>query len=273
LVLIDNIKEDSTTKEFGEKITKFATDFALNRRGYPDINVMENSLAQMKNLLVPLFKQQLEQIKIGKVEYTGETYDALLEDIGFSGSFLPELIDIHVRNDFHFDSLDPYKDIIRNIIQFRISNIKPEFRNFKFAYRRKSFPKIEDWGQADLRIGGEGATIQVTWYLVSVGGESPVATLEEVKCEIDRLEIDISGEKTHHGTLDKMLLPFFIPTIKSKISSSIEDLLKDKLLSLNNQINDFFLSRPTETLREKANDLLEEGVRKMREQQKSLSAV
>jgi len=273
MVLIDNIKNDSTSKDFGEKISKFAADFALNRRGYPDINVMENSLAQMKNLLIPLFKQQLEQIKIGRVDYQGETYDAVLEDIGFSGSFLPEQIDIAVRNDFHFDSADPSKDIFQNIVQFRVSNIKPEFKNFKFSYQRKTFPKIEDWGEADLKIAGEGAFIQVTWNLVSVAGEPPVANLDMVKCEIDRLEINVFGEKTHHGVLDKMLLPFFIPTIKSKISSTIEDLLRTRLLELNSQINDFFLSKPIESLKEKANDLLEEGVRKMREQQKSLSAV
>jgi len=270
-VLVDNIQNDSTSKEFGEKIKQFGMDLVLNKKGYPDINVMQDSLVQLKNMLVPMFKEQLAQIKIGKVEFRSDTYDATIEDIGFSGSFLPEQIDFHMRNDSHVDTQDSAQDYIRNVLQFRISNICPELRNFKFHYNRKTFPKIEDWGVADMKISG--ASIQVTWSLVAKGQEVPTANLTEVRCDIGRLDLKIVGEKTHHDILDKMLLPFVTAPIKHKISTSIEDLLRTKLTDMNNQINDFFKSRPLETLKEKANEAMEEGVRKIREQQKSVSAV
>jgi len=267
-VLLYNIKNDSTTNKFGEKIKKLAQDFALNKQGQPDLFVLEDSIIQMKNLLVPLVKDQLANIKIGKIEFHNETYDVKIEDIGFSGSFIPEQIDFHLRNDSHLDTSDSSKDTMRNILQFSVSNIKPEFRNFKFYYRRKTFPKIEDWGVADLLLSGSGAAIQITWALLAKGGQNPVARLSEVNCTIDKLEFHISGKETHHDVLDKLMLPFVSGAIKNKVSGSIEDLLKAKLGEVNARLNEFFQSRPIETLKEKTNDAMQQQFKKFQETEK-----
>jgi len=272
-VLLQNIKADSTTQEFGEKVRKFVRDFALNKQGYPDLNVMEDSLIQVKNMLIPLFKKQLEQIKIGKIEFYNDTWDVKIEDIGFSGSFLPEHIDFHMRNDSHLDTTNPKNDVIRHILQSRISHIKPEFHNFKFYYRRKTFPKIEDWGMADMKIAGSGAYIQVTWVIASTGGQKPIARLAEVSCHIDKLDLHVIGEKTHHDILDKMLIPFVSGTIKNKLSGTIEDLLRTKLADVNDKLNELLQSKPLETLKEKTNESLQQGFEKLQESTKSVSAV
>jgi hypothetical protein len=272
-ILLENIKNDTTTLEFGEKIRKFAQDFALNKQGRPDLYVLEDSFIQMKNLLIPLVKDQLAHIKIGRVEFHNETYDVKIEDIGFSGSFLPEHIDFHLRNDAHLDTSDSSKDMMRNILSFSVSNIKPEFRNFKFYYRRKTFPKIEDWGVADLKLSGAGAAIYITWSLFAKGGESPVAKLAEVKCTIDKLDWHISGKETHHDILDKMLLPFVSGAIKNKVSGSIEDLLRTKLGEVNARVNEFFQSKPLETLKDKTNEAMQQQFQKFQQEHKAVNAI
>jgi len=269
--VLENIRKDETTQEFGERIKKFTQDLFLNRQGYPDLFVMEDSLVQMKNLLIPLFKEQLEQIKIGKAEFHNETYDVKIEDISFGGTFLPEHIDLHILNDTHLDTADTLKNTVRQVLQFKISTIKPEFNNFKFHYLRKSFPKIEDWGMADMKITGAGASINVTWTITASQGNRPVAELKDVTCDIDKLQIKIVGKKTHHEILDKMMLPFFRPTIKNKIANTIEDLLRNRLLDMNSKINEFFQSNPLEAMTEKTNEVLQEGFKKI--QQSSISVV
>jgi hypothetical protein len=259
-ILLDNIKNDSTTNEFVEKIKKFAEHFAFNREGLPDLYVMEDSLVQIKNLLIPMFKQQLEKIHIGRVEFSNDTYDVEIRDIGFSGEFLPEHIDFHMRNDSRIDTKDSRKSRMRHILQFRIAHIKPEFHNFKFHYRRKSFPKIEDWGIADLNITGLGATILVTWMISARGQQRPKAQLAEVICDIDKLDIHLVDSK--HDILDRMAIPFLQSNLKSRIQTGVEDILIRQLNDLNKKLNEFLQARPLERLHEKANESLQEGYRK-----------
>jgi len=268
-VLLENIKNDSTTNEFGDKLKKLAKDFAFNSKGMPDIFVMEDSLIQIKNMLIPLFKEQLAKINIARIDFVNDTYDARIEDIGFSGSFLPEHIDFRMRNDSHLDTSDSSKDYMRHILQFQVDKIKPEFKNFKFCYRRKTFPKIEDYGVADMKISGAGALIRVTWKVESRSGYPPRATLSDITCHIDRLDLHIVGEQTKHDILDKMFAPIFSKNIKNKISSSIEDYLRSKLKEVNDKVNSFFESKPTERLTEKANEALQEQYKKL---QKSIDA-
>jgi hypothetical protein len=270
--LLDNLQNDSTTQLFGEKLKQLGKDIAFNRKGYPDIYSLEESLVQVKNLLVPLFRQQLENISIGRIDFTNETYDVRIEDLGFSGSFLPEHIDFAMRNDTHLDTKDSSKDEMRNILAFQVDNIKPEFKSFKFYYRRKTFPKIEDFGVADMKISGKGALLRVTWRIASKAGSKPVATLTDVTVYIDKLDLHIIGERTKHDVLDKMLAPFVARNIKDKISASLEDYLRSKLNDVNRQLNSLLQSSPVETLKERANESLQEGYQKLQEQ-RSVSAV
>jgi len=271
-VLLDDIRNDSTTNEFANKLKKLGQDLAFNAQGYPDIFVMEDSLIQIKNLLIPLLKDQLSQINIARVDFVNDTYDVRIQDLGFSGSFLPEQIDFRMRNDSHLDTTDSSKDVMRHVLQVEVANIKPEFKNFKFYYKRKSFPHIEDYGVADMKISGHGALLRVTWKVESKAGVA-LATLSEVKCHIDKLELHIVGEKTKHDILDAILAPLVASNIKNKISGSIEDYLFRKLSEFNNQINQFLKSRPVDTLQEKANVAMQEAYKKRTEETKSVSAV
>jgi hypothetical protein len=271
-VLLDRIKNDSTTNEFVNKLKKLGQDLAFNAQGYPDIFVMEDSIIQIKNLLVPILKEQLSKISIARVDFVNDTYDVRIQDLAFSGSFLPEQIDFHMKNDSHMDTQDSSKDVMKHMLQFQIANIKPEFKNFKFYYKRKSFPQIEDYGVADMKISGQGALLRITWKIESKAGVA-VASLAEVKCHIDKLELHIVGEKTKHDILDAILAPLVAKNIKNKISSSIEDYLLRKLSEFNDQINQFLRSRPVDTLQEKANVAMQEAYKKGLEETKSVSAV
>jgi hypothetical protein len=269
--LLDNVRNDSTTQEFGQRLKQLAKDVAFNKKGYPDLYTMEESLIQVKNLLIPLFKQQLENISIGRIDFMNETYDVRIEDLGFSGSFLPEHIDFAMRNDTHLDTKDSSKDEMRHVLAFQVDNIKPEFRNFKFYYRRKTFPKIEDYGVADMKISGKGALIRVSWRISSKAGMKPVATLTDVTVHIDKLDLHIVGEKTKHDVLDRMLAPFVSKNIKDRVSSSLEDYLRSKLNEANKQLNSVLQSSPVDTLKEKANEAMQEGYQRL--QEKSVTAV
>lgn len=271
-VLLENIKNDSTTNQFADKLKKFGTDFAFNKQGYPDLYVMEDSVIQIKNLLIPLLKEQLANINIGRIEFSNETYDVKLEDIGFSGSFLPEHIDFSLRNDSHLNTKDSSKDSMRHSLLFQVDKIKPEFRNFKFYYRRKTFPKIEDYGVADLKVVGNGGLIRINWRIDSKAGSKPYASLSQVTVYIDKIDLHIVGEKTKHDILDKMMAPLLQSQLKHRMAQSLEEYLKNKLGEMNTQLNKFLQSSPIDKLQDKANQAMQEGYKQM-QQTSSVTAI
>jgi flagellin-specific chaperone FliS len=261
--MVEKLKSDTVINDFGQKLQQFGKDLTLNDKGYPDLFVVEESINQMKNLLIPLFRKQLDNLPIKKIEIFSDTYDATLEDMIAVGSgFLPEAMDIHMRNDSHMDFKNEGQDMMSHQLEIVVENIKPEFKNMKFHYKRKSFPTIEDFGMADLTFTGNGATIRVVWKIESQSGHYPVATLEDASCEIDGLNIRIVGEATKHEILDTLLAPFVAGVLKNKLAKVIEEYLRTQLGSINEQLNAFFASRPTQMLKEKASQAMIDTINK-----------
>lgn len=274
-VLMERVKQDSTTQDFTNNLQQLAQDVAFNKEGYPDLFVIEDSIIQIKNFLIPVLREQLEKINISKINLSNDTYDMQIEDVGFSGSFLPEHIDLRIFSDSHLDIKDPSKDVSTNTLEFQVDKIKPEFRNFKFYYNRKVFPKIEDYGVASIKITGDGALMRVVWKIETKSGSYPLATLKEVKCHIDRLEISVLGEYTKHEFLDWLLAPLFAKSIKNRISSGIEDYLQKVLLPYNQGLNELLRTKMMEGMHEKANVALKEAYKQAPEpvKTKSVSSV
>lgn len=71
-------------------------------------------------------------------------------------------------------------------------------KGVKFWYQRKSIPRIEDYGVADVAFDREGAKIRVVWKLVSKSGSPTVVELSHVRCTIDRINVKIIGSETKH---------------------------------------------------------------------------
>jgi len=237
-LMLNNISNDSTTKDFGDKLQKLARDFALNAQGYPDLFVMEESMTQLQHMVVPLFRNLLANIPINRVEVLGETYDAKLENILIdANTFLPEKIEFRMLNASHIDLKHSERDLLKHQILLQVDNIKPVFKDLKFYYKRKSFPKIEDYGMADVAFGGEGALLRVIWTIEKRGHQLPKAILTEVKCDIDKLNIHVNTEVTKHDILDTIMAPIVSSSLKSRIADMIEGYIRDKLNETNNDIN------------------------------------
>jgi hypothetical protein len=248
LELIDAIKHDSTTNEWRSKIEKLFKDLFFNEMGEPDLFVLEDSVHQLRNLVVPLFRKTLANIPIKKIEVFSDTYDVRIEDIVFDAtSFLPEHLDFKMLNVSHLDLNEKNRDYAKHQLLLQVDHIKPEFRHLKFYYRRKTFPQIVDYGIADVALAGEGAKIQVIWTIEQKGLCLPVSHITAVDCEIDKLNIHIGGE-TKHKWLDSFLAPLLSGMLKNKIAGYMEEYLKSKLEHINEQINQFLWSKPTEHL-------------------------
>jgi hypothetical protein len=272
-LLLDKIRTDSTSQEWTSKFEQFGKDLLFNAQGEPDIFVLENSIYQLKNMMIPLFKRTLENIPIKRIDVSTDTYDVRVEDILFDATtFAPEHLDFKLLNVSHLDFKDERKDVVRHQMQLRVDHIKPVFKNLKFYYLRKSFPKIEDYGVADLALTGDGGTINVIWTVESRGNSQPVAILSLVECTIDKLNIHIVGEATKHDWLDAILAPLISSRIKKSIASTLEDYFKDKLNDANDRLNEWLSSRPWYQAKLKADEKLKEAYKSLQQEQPILTA-
>jgi len=137
-------------------------------------------------------------------------------------------------------------------ITMDVKHMRPLFKNMRFYYRRKTFPKLEDYGTADVDLtAGQGVRIKIAWLLEGKGDRPLELMLAKVKCTIDKLDIHII-EAAKHEFLDKVATSLFIGQIKQNIAQAIVNNIVQMVEPFNAKMNEFLRTRPLERLSESA---------------------
>jgi len=145
-----------------------------------------------------------------------------------------------------------------------MNDLKPSFKDVKFWYKRKSFPKLEDYGTADIDLSsGSGARIKIVWKIESAPERAFALSLMNVKCTIDKMNVHVIDAK--HNILDKIASTVFIGSIKKGVAQGIVDSVVGFVQPLNDQMNQWFATRPIESVKEKANEAFQEAFEKTNE--------
>jgi len=263
-IMLDTVKRDSTSQEFQMRLEQFTKDFALNKEGKPDVWVLGNSVDQLRIIMGPILRTFLENIPIDRVDILGPNYDVTIKDLKISGAdIMPNQMDFRLDNKIHLDLKKGESNIARTRFVAIIREIKPKFHNVKFHYIRKSFPKIEDFGVANLLFTGDGASIKLVWELRSEPGKPTYAVLLENRCKIDSISIEINSSQTKHSLLDRFFAVILQQRIKYEIAAGIEDYINKNIQPLNEQINTFFGQNPWEVLKLKATQQISEGLKSL----------
>jgi hypothetical protein len=260
--LLDRIKNDSTTNEFIGKVQKLFSDFALDSKGRPDLFTLQDSLNQLRLILLPVLSKQLSSLPIPRVEGSNENYDFALENVRiYVSDFIPEMVQLTTKSDTKLDvaKLETSKQEFKVILS--IERFRPRFEDVVFWYKRKHFPKLEDRGIVDIDLSaGEGTRIKIVWKIKSEANKPFTFSLMKVKSVIDKMDIKIKDAK--HDVLDKIATTMFIGTIKQQVAQAIVNNLVDSLQPINDQMNKWFASHPIDTLMENANRQLKSAYEK-----------
>jgi len=258
-VLLDNMKNDAATTDFQTKLQRFSEDFAM-RGGKPDIFVLSDSIGQLQYLMGPLLKKYLATIPVDIVEIQTKDMDFRMDGISFSGiDLLPSHMDFRMDNKLHLDFSQETKSVLRTRLVLLAENITPSFEHVKFQYRRKVFPKIDDYGAADLAFKGKGARIKLVWQIESMEGMIPQVRLLKSRCTIDKIDIHIIGAETKHNWFDKIMAGMMEQKIKTWIANSIEQYLRSNINPLNEKLMDFFRNRPLEQFKRQTQEVIDHG--------------
>jgi len=262
--MIDNVRQDAVTTSFTSKLEKFARDLVFNADGQPDLWIIDDSLHQLHLMLVPMLKSHLENIPIDRIEMTSAKYDIVLEDLLFSGTdILPDHLEFKFQNRVKVNLQDIEQDVSTHNLKLTVDKIKPTLHNLKFYYKKKTgFPKIEDYGIVDVVFKGDGMALTLLWELLSSKGQPPTIQLVSTKCTIHSLGIHFVKEKTKHDIIDRLFVRLLNSTIKKRIANAVAEYIQMRVTQIDNQINQFFITRPIEKLKMKADAALKQFTKK-----------
>jgi len=252
--LMIKIKNDETTVGFKQSLKKWGEHFALDNQGRPDLYVIQESLSQLKNLAYPILREKLGHLRIARIEGTTDKVDYSIEDLTVSvPDLLPKYFELQTKTDLQvdFEDLSSRSGYVKASLDLR--KLKPIFKNVKFWFKKKTFPKIEDHGVLDVDLSaGEGTRIKVVWKIITAPNKPFSFSLVNVKCTVDKMDIDIKNAK--HEFLDKMATSLFIGKIKASVAQAIVDGIVGALQPINNQMNQWFATRPINSIKEQANE-------------------
>jgi len=256
--LLIKIKNDESTVAFKESLKKWGEHFALDSQGRPDLYVIQESLVQLKNLAYPILREKLGHLKIARVVGSTDKVDYAIEDLVVSvPDLLPRTFELQTKTDLQvdFEDLQSRNGYVKASLDLR--KLKPVFKNVKFWYKKKTFPKMEDHGTVDVDLSaGEGTRVKIVWKIVTEPHSNPAHpfsfSLVNVKCTVDKMDVEIRDAK--HSVLDKIATSLFVGKMKSSVAQAIVDGIVGALQPINNQMNQWFATRPAHSIKDRAND-------------------
>jgi hypothetical protein len=269
--IIECIQKDSSVQDLTARLQKLGKDFGADSQGKPDLLVIQDSLMQMKNVLIPVITKQFENVSIPKIEGSSDTYDFCIENLTFAaGDLLPEKFQLKTKGDLEVNIKKIGAEKVKSKILLSIDNICPKFKDIKFHYKRKKFPKIEDYGVVDVDLStGSGLHIQIIWALTYLPNKPAHVALKKVKCSVDKMNIHIQDAK--HEILDKMAIGLFTEKIKRAVAQEVVNGIVNAIKPLNDKINQFFESQPLQRTLESANVQMKQAYTKGLEQKQQTS--
>jgi len=194
LQLLRAIREDETTSRLSESLKKLVTDFAFDSRGQPSAMIAVETLNQLRVFLVPIILENLKMVQLPRIEGSDETYDFALEHIVFNGSdIMPDRIQIKAGADINVNLKElALEETVVSDIQLIMKDIESHMRNVDFWFKRKTFPKMEDEGTADVDLSSD-TWIIVHWEILSFPKESSYVAGREER------GVGYSGRDVSHG--------------------------------------------------------------------------
>ena len=234
--LLDRIRNDPNRKAISRALGKLSTDLLYDMKGQASPTALQDSLGQLRLLMVPVLLSQLQNVNLPRIEGYTPKMDYAISNVVFNGDdILPQHLRLTMENDFDINILQLGTDQTRHKLILSIQNIRTVLDNIHFAYRKKTFPRLNDEGIVDVGLLGAGTSVLVEWRVESGGGLPMRFFCTKASCVIDDLLINIKS--ANHGFLDRLAAKLFKNTVRSKLEMALADKLLDFGTSLSDKLN------------------------------------
>jgi len=230
------IKSDPLQSRMAKDANTLAKDLILDESGQPSLKIMTTGLNQFRSLVGPILIKNLEQLPIPSFSGTNETYDWTIEGMLLNGrEIIPDNFDIKVWGAANL-SLATTAAKSLTFITVWVRDMGVDMKDLKFHFTRKSFPKMDERGVADVSIQGKGSTIKLVWRIEGQQDQPWLFSLYDIQCHL--ADLDITVKESTHTWLMKMITSLWSGTIKRQIEYRIEQTLRQNLLPINDRLNE-----------------------------------
>jgi len=238
--LLNNIKEDETTQRLAESLRKLVTDFACDTRGAPSAFIAADTLNQLRAFLVPVILENIKMIQLPRIEGSDEKYDFVLENVTFNGSdIMPDRVQIKTGTDINVNLKElALEESVVSDVQLVMKDIESHMKNVEFWFKRKTFPKMEDEGRADVDIQS-GTWIIVHWEIIAAPKDQKEQPLRirAKKIQVHLGGIKIKVKEAKHDTLLNIFTGLFSGAIRKRVENRLATNLFELINGLDDKIN------------------------------------
>jgi len=247
--ILSNFGREIHGIQFGAKIRYFLTNLMVNSQGRFDADLMMQGLKQLRTVFIPVLAYQIEYIPIPKIQGGNEKFDFSVDNLVFHGvDFIPGVVDFKVKDKTQFNFQNLMTQAMNIKVVMVIRNIRTQFTDVKFWARKKTFPRMEEYGLVDINITGEGLTVKLVWNITAMINGPFMINVDKGKCELDELEIRIREAK--HNIIDNMATSLFSGTIKQMVTKSLVEEFVHRMSVITDRLNQFLSTRPMRNMQQ-----------------------
>jgi hypothetical protein len=158
--------------------------------------------------VIPILKKNLESVNVGPISGSNDTYDWVIENLLLNvKDILPDHIEMKMWGRADISLTDSpskaltyltmwmYVQLYITLYNFTSRNVEVEAKELKFWFNRKSIPKLNERGIADVSLKGKNV-LKITWKVDGSQDTKWTFGLAQVRCDLDKLDITIK-ESTH----------------------------------------------------------------------------
>lgn len=195
-----------------------------------------HALNQIRGMILPILMEQLKYIPLKHLQGSNKDYDWMADDVIISGyDIIPEhiLVQSFAEGDVVVRGAAP--SAIHGHFLFFIENVKVKMEDLKFWFKRKSFPRIEDSGSADIDVaGGISLKIRMNMSTDAITGRT-VFSEGFVYCRADDVNVRVRDSK--HDWIYNMFPGLFANPIKANMERSIAESVASVISRIKNELN------------------------------------
>jgi len=210
--MLENMKNDETRKRLADDTRVLAQDLFLDSTtGRPSLTVTQHGINNVRSLLAPILKKNLEILNFPLIAGSNKEYDYEIRDLTLNAAnIVPDRIEIRLWADANI-ALNEGKSEAVSYLTVWIRDVGISASDVKFDVKRKVFPTLHNYGRANIAIYGNNQ-LRITWKVKAEADKPIELKLYSLKCYIDHLKHDII--ESNHTLLDKMILSLWHSNIK-----------------------------------------------------------
>jgi hypothetical protein len=219
--LVITLKNDPYLAQFQRSVKKLSDDlFVRDNQGRMRLN--QRAIEEIKKVVTPMLSEKMKYIALPNVEYSDETYDFVASEVVITASEIPpSAITSHFETavDFDLTKMEAIQTMGR--LSIYLNDVRLVAKGFRFAFKRKSWPRLEDAGHADLETKGKGVNLCIDFQYQDT---QPYLSRPSVRCNIDHLHIKALDDSDH-----QVLINFLTSIYRGRIEYSIERQIEETL--------------------------------------------